>query len=450
MACRRPSASRWRWRCCGQSRRPSRPSRMRSVSDCSTACGRSRRARRCWSRSTTSNGSIARPPTRSHSPCDGSNASPWASCSPGVPGAGLRSSACSSGPSSSAWRSARCAWARRASSYPSGSGLSLSRHLLRRIVESTLGNPLFVLEFGRTLVEQGLPEIGRRSRCRTASRRCWARAWRGLSDGVRRLLLAVSLSADLRVAELRAIGPTEAVEDAVDAGVLVIDGARVRASHPLLAAVARKRSRPRERRELHLVLAGVVADEELRALHAALATVHADPELADTVVACGGERFRARRTAGGRRARRARAASDARGVGGAHRTAARAGRLSGDGGRGAATDHRARSRTRGATGGRATGPRLAAPVGGRRPEEPGRPRALTTTARSRSLKTIRACGHMCSRRRRRIRQLPGSRGPRGRGVGVGGVTGGTSRGSRRQAAGAVRARVDTGTERTPD
>ena len=40
--------------------------------------------------------------------------------------------------------------------------------------------------------------------------------------------------------------------------------------------------------------------------------------------------------------------------------------------------------------------------------------------------------------------------PRGRGVGVGGVPSGTSRGSRRQAAGAVRARVDTGTERTPD
>ncbi len=162
-------------------------------------------------------------------------------------------------------------------------GLSLSRHLLRRIVESTLGNPLFVLEFGRTLAEQGLPEIGSEIPVPDSVEEMLGTRVAGLSDGVRRLLLAVSLSADLRVAELRAIGPTEAVEDAVDAGVLVIDGARVRASHPLLAAVGRKRSRPRERRELHLVLAGVVADEELRALHAALATVHADPELADTV-----------------------------------------------------------------------------------------------------------------------------------------------------------------------
>jgi DNA-binding CsgD family transcriptional regulator len=162
-------------------------------------------------------------------------------------------------------------------------GLSLSRYLLRRIVESTLGNPLFVLEFGRTLVEQGLPAIGSEIPLPDSVEDMLGARVAGLSGDVRRLLLAVSLSADLRVAELRAIGPAEAVDDAVDAGVLVIDGTRVRASHPLLAAVGRKRSRPRERRELHLVLAGVVADAELRALHAALATVQADPELAETV-----------------------------------------------------------------------------------------------------------------------------------------------------------------------
>jgi hypothetical protein len=39
-------------------------------------------------------------------------------------------------------------------------GLSLSRNLLRRIVESTLGNPLFALEIGRELAERGMPGIG--------------------------------------------------------------------------------------------------------------------------------------------------------------------------------------------------------------------------------------------------------------------------------------------------
>jgi predicted ATPase len=39
-------------------------------------------------------------------------------------------------------------------------GLSLPRQLLRRIVESTLGNPLFALELGRTLVDADPPGVG--------------------------------------------------------------------------------------------------------------------------------------------------------------------------------------------------------------------------------------------------------------------------------------------------
>jgi predicted ATPase len=38
--------------------------------------------------------------------------------------------------------------------------LTLPRHLLWRIFEATLGNPLFALELGRTLTEQGLPATG--------------------------------------------------------------------------------------------------------------------------------------------------------------------------------------------------------------------------------------------------------------------------------------------------
>ena len=58
-------------------------------------------------------------------------------------------------------------------------GLSLSRYLLRRIVESTLGNPLFVAGVWAHTRRAGVARDRRvRSRCRTASRRCWARAWR--------------------------------------------------------------------------------------------------------------------------------------------------------------------------------------------------------------------------------------------------------------------------------
>ena len=38
-------------------------------------------------------------------------------------------------------------------------GLAVSRQLLRRIVEATQGNPLFVLEVGRSLIELGTPSV---------------------------------------------------------------------------------------------------------------------------------------------------------------------------------------------------------------------------------------------------------------------------------------------------
>ena len=109
------------------------------------------------------------------------------------------------------------------------------------------------------------------------------------------------------------------VDDAVDAGVLVVDGERVRASHPLLAAAARKHSSPERSRQLHLELADVVVDEELRARHLALATDESDAELAATVAAAAtAASFRGARARSGR-ARRARAAPDAAGVGRAQR-----------------------------------------------------------------------------------------------------------------------------------
>ena len=100
---------------------------------------------------------------------------------------------------------------------------------------------------------------------------------------MRRLLLAVALSADLTAPQLLALGDPAAVDDAIDAGLLVLDGDRVHASHPLLAAAAAKHSRSRIRRELHRELAGVVADEELRARHLALAAEGPDEDLAETV-----------------------------------------------------------------------------------------------------------------------------------------------------------------------
>ena len=240
---------------------------------------------RCWSRSTTSSGSIRRPPTYSTSPCAASRASPSASCSPSAPvletafESALERRALGRlevGPLSLG--ATRRILSERL-------GLSLTRQLLRRIHETTLGNPLFALEVGRTLAEHGLPAIGEEIPVPDSVEDLLGTRVERLPGPVRRLLLVVALSADLRLSQAAAITGPDALDAAVDAGVVLVDGDRVRASHPLHAAVARSRSQPGERRELHLELARVVPDEELRALHLALAAEQPDTELAATVAA---------------------------------------------------------------------------------------------------------------------------------------------------------------------
>jgi DNA-binding NarL/FixJ family response regulator len=169
-------------------------------------------------------------------------------------------------------------------------GLSVSRQLLRRIFGTTLGNPLFALEVGRMLAERGPPGIGEDIPVPDTVEELLGTRVERLSDPVGRLLLAVALSADLHVSELEAIAEPSALEDAVAGGVLLVDGDRVRPSHPLLAAAAKRHSRADERRELHLELARGVADKELRARHLALAAEQPDAHLAAAVAAAAASR----------------------------------------------------------------------------------------------------------------------------------------------------------------
>ncbi len=168
-------------------------------------------------------------------------------------------------------------------------GLSLPRRLLKRVFELSLGNPLLALELGRTLAARrsdadtdDLPvpdEVDDLIGVRVAE----------LPRGVRRLLLAVALSQDVRVTQLVALSDPESVDSALDDGTLVADEERVRASHPLLAAAAKQRSRAEERRELHLELAQVVTSEALQARHLALGTVEPDEALAATIASAATE-----------------------------------------------------------------------------------------------------------------------------------------------------------------
>jgi DNA-binding NarL/FixJ family response regulator len=164
-------------------------------------------------------------------------------------------------------------------------GLILPRRVLRWIVESTQGNALFALELGRSLAEDGLPEIGEEVPMPPAIEELLGTRVAGLAAPVRRVLLAVALNPDLTRSQLAAVADASAIDGALDAGLVLVRGDRVRASHPLMAAAARSQAEAGERRDLHRAVAGVVTDHALRARHLALATDQPDTELASALSA---------------------------------------------------------------------------------------------------------------------------------------------------------------------
>jgi DNA-binding CsgD family transcriptional regulator len=164
-------------------------------------------------------------------------------------------------------------------------GLSLPRNVLRRVFETTLGNALFTVEIGRTLATEGAPAIGEDVPLPDTIEEVLGIRVSALPDPVRRLLLAVALSADLRASQAEEISAPPALDEAVELSVLAVDGERLRPEHPLFATAAKSHAPIREQRELHCVLATLAADEESRATHLALAAERPDEELAAAVAA---------------------------------------------------------------------------------------------------------------------------------------------------------------------
>jgi DNA-binding CsgD family transcriptional regulator len=163
-------------------------------------------------------------------------------------------------------------------------GLLLPRRVMRRVYDVTQGNPLFALELGRTLAERGAPEIGEElSMPASLDALLGARVDR-LPAAQRRALLAVALGAGLTRRQLEAIAGEDAVQAALDAGLLVA-GERVRPAHPLLSATAARHAAPAERRALHLELAGVTAGDRRGVLHLALAAERPDASLSARLAA---------------------------------------------------------------------------------------------------------------------------------------------------------------------
>jgi len=159
-------------------------------------------------------------------------------------------------------------------------GLRLPHQLLRRVFDATAGNPLFALELGRQLAARDVDALTADLPVPDHVDDLLGLRVADLDPSVRRLLLAIALEPDLRVPHLREHAGGPALDGAVEAGVVTVDGERVRVAHPLLAAAARRQAGEEERRDLHRRIAGVVVDEHRKVLHLALATPDADEELA--------------------------------------------------------------------------------------------------------------------------------------------------------------------------
>ena len=158
---------------------------------------------------------------------------------------------------------------------------TFARPTLRRIHESSGGNPFFALELARALERHGRPldpgePLPVPARVHELAR---GRLAPLPADTAAALQAAAALSQPT-VALVSAVagGDRDVLEPAIEAQIVVLDGDRIRFTHPLLSAAAYEDADSRE--ELHARLAEVVVDPEERARHLAHAAPGPDSSVA--------------------------------------------------------------------------------------------------------------------------------------------------------------------------
>ena len=158
-------------------------------------------------------------------------------------------------------------------------GLTLSRPTLRRLHELSGGNPFFALEIGRALPSAGTLAPGEPLSLPAGLAELVAQRLEGLPRPARELLPAVAALSTPDVPLVERID-ADALELALAAGALELEGTRVRFTHPLLGSTAYARLSPARRRRLHRELAALVDDPEERVRHLALGSARPDRNVA--------------------------------------------------------------------------------------------------------------------------------------------------------------------------
>ncbi len=153
-----------------------------------------------------------------------------------------------------------------------------------RILQEAAGNPLALAELSATIRDEiasgeGLPDILPLS---ARLERDFAARADDLPHDTQWLLLIAALEDRDGVSEIVAAagGPASAIQPAVDARLIEVDGASLRFRHPLIRSAVQQRATVEDQRAAHLALAGVVGDSDRAAWHRASATDGPDESVA--------------------------------------------------------------------------------------------------------------------------------------------------------------------------
>lgn len=158
-------------------------------------------------------------------------------------------------------------------------GQTLARPTLTKLHQATGGNPMMCLEMARALLRRGSePAAGEPLPIPADLRVLVPERLGGLSEETRELLFLTGALAQPTLASVTAaagdpIRSERCLAEAVGAGILELDGQRVRFTHPLMASIPYADLTPEGRRKLHERLAATVTDPEEHARHAALGTI---------------------------------------------------------------------------------------------------------------------------------------------------------------------------------
>ncbi|MDQ1464992.1 MAG: hypothetical protein QOC73_1933 [Actinomycetota bacterium] len=167
--------------------------------------------------------------------------------------------------------------------------MTLSRPTLTRLHLATGGNPMVCLEMARALQRRGRePAADEPLPVPSDLRILVTERLRGLGDNARELLLVTAALAHPTIDGVAAalgapVGAPPGLAETIAAGIIELDGERMRFTHPLIASIPYADLTPDVRRRLHARLADSLTDPEEHARHAALGRTGADATVAEAL-----------------------------------------------------------------------------------------------------------------------------------------------------------------------